>query len=147
LRKLSALATVAAIALALVVAAPSQATVSDTGDPQCVLIPDGANQWLSCLTLWWSHDSRGYHVIRASADLTLSCCGRPGLATRYSNLWKNVSFKEATKTARLASSGAPNYRVDYWNTADPVRNFPSGTRFHSTWQSVPDSAHPVIAFD
>jgi len=145
LRKLFVLAAIIAFALTLLVAAPSFAA-PPSGTPVCVLINNGGDQsWDSCLTIYYSITADAdFRITRATATLkNVKTC--PGLPTRYSNLWKNISVLEATKTATKGLCGTgPDYQVDYWNAADPARIFPHGTRLHSTWQSVTDTAHPII---
>jgi hypothetical protein len=128
-------------------AAPAQATI-ETDCPRTGNVK-------SCLKIEYEFypPTGGYRVTRAAASLTLynDCTTFP--SSRYTNLWKNVRYKESTSSDVSECVGGTFERgmfwnVEYWDTADgdPARIFPANTRFHSTWQNIDDNtnAHPLI---
>lgn len=128
-------------------AAPAQATPSGTN-----VCRDTGNV-RSCLRINYGSyaPTGGYRVTRAAASLTLYVpCAFP--PSKYSNLWKNISYLEERETSPVRCvQGVEQWHVEYWDTADgdPARIFPGGgrcTRFHSTWQGIDDSAfgHPIF---
>jgi hypothetical protein len=126
-------------------ATPAQAHPSNT------LICASRGIVQSCLRINYAYyaPTGGYRATRAAASLRLSndCTAFP--FTKYTNLWKEISYKEATGSdLSSCQSGRMYWNVEYWDTADgdSARIFPANTRFHSTWEGVDDSYYPHPIF-
>jgi hypothetical protein len=108
-------------------------------------VPVGGVAAANCLTvIFHRHDATSETVtqIYAFKDNTTPFAS-------YANLWRNVSIKECVDTNLISNPG--NDVAEFRYAPDPAgaacggaRFYPDKTRFHVTWQNIPDVAHPIV---